>query len=280
MYNAHFKRSKWLHNLVHSGVDNCDSYIDDTDKKIRYIFLDNYSLSDRTERPGTFLTNTLSSLGEDYKAILFSHNALSSEFSNVYRYPGDTDDNPEPAFYQPSDSHTLLDQYADKIIACICGHAHTDAWAFSSSGILYIETTSAVHTRLRFDIIPYKSSYNDANETAFDFFVIDIDNQTIEAVRYGRGTNRKWKYKGTGQGLISYKNCVNGISSVPSVTLTFTNASDNTDVVSAAVDSEGFYETYLTLGATYNITCSGYTMDVNSVTINENKNVDLVLTEA
>jgi hypothetical protein len=279
MYNVHFKRSKWHHAIHHSGSDNCDCYYDDTDKKIRYIFVDTFTQNVRTESYVTFLNSALSSMDEGYKAIIFSHNPLTNEFNGVVKAISGNgqEDN---AFANPTDLHTTINQYADDIIACICGHSHCDAYGINSSGILFIETTTAAshtiyHTE---DGIPYQRTRNSVNETAYDFFVIDTTNQTIEAVRYGQGTNRKWKYKGTGQGLISYKNCVSGTMSIPSLTLTFTNSSDNTDVVNVTCDGNGFYEVYLTLGATYTITCSGYTLDVNSVEVSENKVVDITAT--
>ena len=279
MYNVNFKRSKFVKGLIHSGNDNCDSYCDDEDLKIRYIFVDTYSQNVRTESYATFLSNALSSMGEGYKAIIFSHNPLTNEFAGIVKAISSSGQEID-AFQDPADLHSTINQYAENVVACICGHSHCDAWGINNSGILFIETTTAAphtiaHTE---DGIPYQKTVNSVTETAFDFFVVDLENQTIEAVRYGQGTNRKWKYKGTGQGLISYKNCVSGAISIPSLTLTFTNSSDNTDVANVTCDGNGFYEVYLTLGSTYTITCSGYTLDVNSVEVSENKVVDIEAT--
>lgn len=278
MYNVHFKRSKFTNFLHHEGTDNCDCYYDDTDKKIRYIFVDTYSQNVRTESYTTFLTNALSTLGNDYKAVIFSHNPLTNEFAGVVRKINSQGQDSD-AFENPTDLHTIINQYASKVIACICGHTHADAYGISSAGILYITTTTAAahtigHTT---DGIPYTKTVNSATETAFDFFVIDTVNQTLEAVRYGQGTNRKWKYKGTGQGLISNKNCVGVKCSVPSLSLVFTNASNSSDSVTVVCDGTGFGEAYLTLGATYNITCSGHTLSVNSVSVDENKSLNITV---
>lgn len=276
MYNAHFRRSKWTDILLHEGTDNCDSVLDDTDKKIRYIFVDVDSRNVRSESYSTFLTDALSTMGNGYKAIIFSHHPLTNEFSGqIFKYSSDEDTNPKDAFSGPIDLHSIINAHASDIIACICGHVHTDAWGINSNGVLFITTTSAVHTRARFEYIPWKASHDNAKETAFDFFVIDKTAQTIEAVRYGQGTNRKWKYAGDGAGLIGYKNCVNGIVSVASVSLVFTNTEDNSDVVTVTADGNGFYEVYLTLNATYNITCSGYTLDVESVEVDGNKELNI-----
>ena len=278
MYNVNFKRSKWMKNIVHSGIDNCDCYFDDADKKIRYICLDTMSRNGRTETYSDFLESALSSLADGYMALIFSHTPLTNEFAGVVRCYNSSGTEVD-AFQNPTDVHAILNLYSSKIIACICGHSHVDAYGVSSAGILYIETTTAAsHTLSHDNTIPYQRTLNSPTETAYDILVIDQVSQTIEAVRYGQGTNRKWKYKGTGQGLISNTNYVGGVCSVGSVTLVFTNNADNSDVVSVVCDSSGNYSAYLTLGATYTISCQGYTLDVNSVQVTENKTVNITAT--
>lgn len=282
MYNAHFKRSLDIHGLVHSGIDNCDSYIDDESNKIRYIFIDLYSRNPRTESYSTFLTNALAGMGDNYNAIIFSHAPLTNEFNDtVKKYSSLDDETGSNAFSNAFALQDILNSYASRIIACICGHSHTDAYGVSSSGILYIETTSAVHNRSIFRdgdlIIPYEYVLNSRKETSYDIFVIDMSSQTIEAVRYGQGSNRKWKYKGAGTGLISYTNCVYGNVSVPNVTLVFQGVNSE-EPVSVTCDANGYYEVYLDLGATYTISCEGYTLDTSTVEVLENTELDIALT--
>ena len=288
MYNVHYKRFESTNKArVHlSGYDNCDSYIDDSAHKVRYIFVDVYSglvsyaagYNGRDESYISFLNGALSTLPTGYNAIIFSHNPLTSEFSDIMKQSSAGVES--AAFANPVSLQSTLNPYADRIIACICGHSHADVYAYSESGILYIETTcAAAHARYMYDNIPYKSTINSVTDTAFDFFVINLENKTIEAIRYGQGTNRKWIYKGENAGLVSYKNYLYGNCSVGSVTLIFSNADDNTDIVSVSVDTNGNYEVYLQLGATYNISCDGYSVDTTSVTLTENTNLDLELTE-
>jgi hypothetical protein len=282
MYNADYKRSNHIKGLVHTGNDNCDSYFDDGDKKIRYIFVDTWTTNGRTESYRDFLTNALSTMVSGYKALIFSHNPLTNEFAGIIKeYESTSDETGVDAFMNPTDLHTILNQYADSIIACICGHAHSDAYGVSNSGILYLETTSAVHTRYIFKdnglIIPYEGVMNTAKETSYDYYVIDLDEQTIEAVRFGQGTNRKWYYKGDNVGLIGYTNCVFGVTK-PMLSLTFTNQTDSSDTFTVVSDKKGYYEVYLSLGATYNITCVGYTLDTTEVTVNENTELNIIAT--
>lgn len=205
MHNVFAKRNQRHLYYKGNGADNCDAYVDDAVHKIRSIYVDTYSTNVRTENYRTFLAAALSSLPEGYKAVVYSHNALTNEFAGTVLAQKITDPTDEiDAFQNPSDCHEILNEYADKIIACICGHSHFDASAVSSAGILYIETTTAApHTRnYTTDDIPNTSTLGTVTDTSFDFFVIDQAAQTIEAVRYGEGCNRKWKYKGVDAGML------------------------------------------------------------------------------
>ena len=277
MYNVNYKRSKWIKNIYHEGIDNCHSYFDDADHRVRYIFVDTYS---RNPAPAvtasSFLTSALSTMGSDYKCLIFSHNSLTNEFAGVITCidsKGDTRD----AFQNPTDLHGIIDNYASQVIACVCGHAHVDAYGISTSGVLYITTASAGRAALAHkDNIPYVKTAGTATDTAFDVMVIDMDAQTLDAIRYGQGSNRLWKYKGTGQGLISNTNHLGGTCNVAGITLTFTA---NGDSIDAIVGSDGRYSVYLELGQLYTISCTGYTLSTDSITLTENTTLDLTLTQ-
>jgi len=280
MFNAHYKRFRCFNGISrggHSGYDNCDYYIDDAEHEIRYIFVDvnsGYVGSARTESYTAFLTDALQTMPVTYDAVVFSHNPLTSEFSALKKY--DSNGNESAAFGNPADVHTVLDTYANRIIACICGHSHADVYAYSSSGILYIETQcAAAHARYGYDNIPFARELNTFTDTAYDFFIINKEAQTIEAIRYGQGSNRKWSY-GTNGSLISYTNCIYGTCSVNDVTIVFTDT--NSNAISAIVDSDGNYEVYLELGKMYTISCVGYTISENSITVNSNTELNLTLT--
>lgn len=205
MHNINAKRNE-RHAYYHgNGTDNCDAYIDYEEHNIRTIFVDTYSQNGRTEDFRTFLTGALSSMPENYMALIYSHNPLTNEFAGVVKAQSLSGGEDIDAFQNPSDCHAILNEYADRIIACINGHTHCDVWAVSSSNILYIETTTAApHTRnYTFDGIPNASTLNTVTDTSYDFFVIDQSAKTIEALRYGEGCNRKWIYKGSGIGQVS-----------------------------------------------------------------------------
>ena len=107
--------------------------------------------------------------------------------------------------------------------------------------------------------------------------MVNLTEQTIEAIRFGQGSNRKWYYKGANIGLISYTNYVYGKTSIRNVTLTFTNNADSSDVVTATSDSNGDYGVYLKLGATYTISSTGYTLDTTEITVNENTELNITV---
>lgn len=206
MYNVHAKRNQ-RHLYYHgNGVDNSDAYIDDTEHKIRSIYLDTCSTNVRTESFRDFLTLALSTLPDGYMALIFSHFPLTNEFAGTILAQKISDPTVQiDAFQDPADCHSILNQYADKIIACINGHTHFDAFGISSAGILYIETTTAApHTRnYTTENIPNTSTLGTVTDTSFDFFVINQAAQTIEALRYGQGCNRKWVYKGANIGQVA-----------------------------------------------------------------------------
>ena len=206
MYNVHAKRNQ-RHLYYHgNGIDNSDAYIDDTEHKIRSIYLDTCSTNVRTESFRDFLTSALSTLPDGYMALIFSHFPLTNEFAGTILAQKISDPTVQiDAFQDPADCHTILNQYAEKIIACINGHTHFDAFGISSAGILYIETTTAApHTRnYTTENIPNTSTLGTVTDTSFDFFIINQADKTIEALRYGQGCNRKWVYKGANIGQVA-----------------------------------------------------------------------------
>lgn len=280
LYNVHSKRIQF-ENYWHKygGVDTGCGYIDDALHNIRYVFVDTGTRYGKTTSLWDFVSNCFSTLPNGYKAIIYSHHPLTTEFNGVIKAE-DAQGNLTNAF---QDCLSIVQDrveanYADKVIACINGHGHVDAYGVSQSGILFIQTTCACpHSRPRhFGNIPNNPTLGTFTDTSYDFFIIDQEAQTIEAIRYGQGSNRKWYYKGTNIGLISNTNCLSGTCSVASVTLTFTDGDNN--VITADVDANKHYEVYLELAKAYTITCSGYTVSENTVTLMGNSTKNIVLT--
>ena len=178
LFNAHFKR------IANSGFLNgwdyfhTNGYWDAQAYKIRFIFYDDSPRSDydATARE-TALTSMLSTTPNDFKIIIFSHHVLNATLADSH-------------FVNPMQYQTLLSQYANKIICCICGHMHADV-SETKDGILYIATTMAKFGQ---DVDGNTRTIDTEAETAFDTFVIDQENKHIYAFRYGFGIDRDWSY--------------------------------------------------------------------------------------
>lgn len=199
MYNTCVKQLTNTKTYNHDGIDNCDGYIDLESSKLRYIFVDNYTRNERTESAKTFLKNVLESLPSGYMAVLISHNALTNAFNGLQDAEDYNSGTKKDAVYGGSYYQDVIYNYSDRIIACISGHSHLDSWN-TDNGILFIQTTCACnHTKFKFsadNITPILGTLGTATDTAFDIFIINQKEKTIEAIRYGVGCNRKWQYAG------------------------------------------------------------------------------------
>ena len=172
-------------NYAVADGESTNCYYDDKSAKIRFIFIISISLNGYAISQGkAFLLNALDTMPEGYEAVIFSHHpmgTLNDDLSTRY------DDWNEPLNWS-----TDLHPYADKIIACICGHCHDDRSEIVD-GILYLATTTAGFTELN-DGTTRIDKVGTAKCTAYDVFVIDRATYTIHCVRYGIGNNRDIVY--------------------------------------------------------------------------------------
>lgn len=178
LFNAHFKRIA-NSNFI-NGWDNAhtNGYWDSNAHKIRFIFWDDTVRADYTAIQRTdALSAMLSGTPEGYSIVIFSHHVMSSALANTH-------------WADPTPAQSIINPYADRIICCICGHVHADV-SETKDGILYISTTTAGFFN---DADGNSRTIDSENETAFDTFVIDQNNKTIYAIRYGYGNNRTFSY--------------------------------------------------------------------------------------
>lgn len=158
-------------------------YLDDSINKIRYIMVDSYprngySLSNINE----FIRYALSDITDGYEAIVISHFPLNSTLPK----------NDEHTLWNNAIScQDVLNEYADKIICCICGHVHNNLNVIKD-GILYISTTCAGRYELNDGST---RPYDALTSTAFDIFVVDRNYKKLYAIRYGNGSDREMEYK-------------------------------------------------------------------------------------
>ena len=157
---------------------SANGYYDDPTVNIRYIILDAEprSTSVSTNSNATITANLTAMLGgmpEGYKAIIFSHKPLNSSLGS--------------SFKDGVNNAAVLEANKAKIICCINGHGHADAGE-TKNGVLYIQTRAAAPTNYMGEAD--LSTAGTADETAFDVFVVDQENDKIYAVRYGAGADR------------------------------------------------------------------------------------------
>ncbi len=164
-----------------SQTTNC--YYDDSVHRIRYIFVCTTNMGPEflISKSKAFLLSALENLPDEYAAIIFSHHPLG-DFPNATSAAGDWHDQKRWG--------TDLAPYADKIIACICGHSHCDK-AEIENGILYICTTCAGWTELNDGST---RTYGSADATAYDVYVVDRNAYTLHVIRFGNGSDRTVAY--------------------------------------------------------------------------------------
>lgn len=188
IFQSYMKRAVIEKQIHNRDIVSTNCYIDDVTCNIRFIFIDDTDSTDvnYNDRVRGWLTEALSGLPEAYNAIVISHRPQNSSLSS--------------AFVGTRPNQDILNQYANKIICCINGHAHKDGAEYLDD-ILYVESTCAMAGPNSTD--GYVRTIGTASETAFDIFMIDTVNKKIYTVRYGAGLNREFIYDGTGAGQVT-----------------------------------------------------------------------------
>ena len=187
IFNTYLKRAVIAKQVHNRDKVSTDCYIDDDTCNIRFVFIDDTDSSnpDYNDRVRTWLSTALSTIPDNYQAIVISHRAqnddLNSDFSGT----------------RPNQD--ILNDYASDIICCVNGHAHKDASEYLD-GILYIQTTCAMAGPNASD--GYTRTFGTAAETAFDIFMVDTVAKKIYAVRYGAGNSREFIYEGEDAGEV------------------------------------------------------------------------------
>lgn len=206
VYNAIYRPyERWQINRMPGGY----CCIDNDAQKTRFILLNSHEVSpvaSSTYVDGLIRVRhqqiqwLISALKEktDYKIIVFSH-VTSDPSMPDYSYTManvqnvlEAFANKESATIQFTESWSVTADFTattNELICHINGHSHVDA-SHVSNGVLSICTTC--DACLQDD--GYGATKGTVTEQAFDVFCIDYDAKTINAVRFGRGSNRSWTY--------------------------------------------------------------------------------------
>ncbi len=177
-------RTEAMKNHTVTTVDsslNC--YYDDMSCKVRFIMIMSQALNGYgADKTKAFLSNALATLPQGYDAIIFSHHPLGDLTDDKTTRVDD--------WNEPLGWGSIVNPYADRIIACINGHVHADKHEIKD-GILYLSTTCAGIYELNDGSTRTAGT---VDVTAYDVFVIDRATKTIHCIRYGNGNDRNLPY--------------------------------------------------------------------------------------
>ncbi len=183
--------------------DACYFYVDDAEKKIRYIVVDTCSRrqGDESTPWGTrygfdpeqaeWLANTALSFddGEDWSVVVVGHIACVPEIASY-------DESLDPLAEILKDFKNRRAGRAwdfgnakAEFVAYLCGHNHKDMHAYVDD-TLFLSTSSSA--TLNDDV--WKRAHDTDTEALFDVFIIDKDKRTLKTVRVGAGEDREWRY--------------------------------------------------------------------------------------
>lgn len=172
-----------------SGIRSTNCWYDDNIQRVRFVFLDYYSVNQGTE-----LVDCIdSALGDnklknsDWQVLIFSHNVISAAGTNV-------------TAPMPASVWTQISGYISSgvnIVACINGHAHNITQGVKD-GVLMIGVNQALPVinpsspaiDPSFDGNTYTNVLGTAKETAYQIFAFDRTNNKLYAFQYGAGTDR------------------------------------------------------------------------------------------
>lgn len=172
-----------------SGIRSTNSWYDDNIQRVRFVFLDYYSVNQGTE-----LADCIdSALGDnklknsDWQVLIFSHNVISAAGTNV------------TAPMSASVWTQILGYITQgvNIVACINGHAHNITQGVKD-GVLMIAVNQALPVTNpsspaidpSFDGNTYTNVLESAKETAYQVFAFDRTNNKLYVFQYGAGTDR------------------------------------------------------------------------------------------
>lgn len=204
-------------------------YIDNNDKKVRMIYINNFDISYKTDSNGQYLEDplnttaigseqikwiidTLKTVPQDYNVVVYGHNALNNVFTDQTYPNGDTTRKVFEAYQNKEQIEVFtsginetsnvydyfkIEQNEDfsntngKILCILNGHRHKDE-TILKNGIRYIGLLCARAEAGTSEDKPPRP-YHSVERNAITFLEYDLNNQEINVLRYGAGKDRKYK---------------------------------------------------------------------------------------
>ena len=165
-------------------------FIDNNEQKLRLVFIDSFDPKEEvrygfTKECISWMDNTLSSLSENYSAIIFSH------LTPLVRLQAWTKD-----IRNRNDLIAVMDKHADRILAFINGHNHCDHifndlknGKFPIISINCAKCEYFTEHKPAGAIVPERR-LGDRTQESFDIMQVDTDKKEIYLTRFGAGTDR------------------------------------------------------------------------------------------
>ena len=190
IYNELIKKKE--HDVV-TDENRLSFYLDNKNRKIRYIFVDGHYERDRNARAIitttelNWLKTRMTELESGWTIVVITHNIFQMGYSHI-----------ETVVYS-SNGQRIINAISEaketmsaELACVICGHSHYD-YSNTDNGFLVI-TTTCDSKQDGGQWVAWGKGECTINEHALDVFSINTVEKTIKAVRIGRGQNRNWSY--------------------------------------------------------------------------------------
>lgn len=270
------------------GKNNTYYFVDDTAKKIRYIFIDtrqtsiDYSIANgNTEEKAyataevNWLISTLNSVPSGYSVIVFMHaiwwsagslstgSLLPSESGGVQGVLN---------LYNSKSSGTVFDTISADFtsangtaLVCICGHTHLD-YSHLIRGIVCFSSSSDSFAMANIRPDNRVHTVGTVTEHVLDVLLIDTENKKLKTIRIGSGQDREFNLSGANIGQkCSVTSNLTGCTSSNSATTAYGSYSATITADTGKTISEYSVSVYgFTVGSQY-LTLSS---DSKTLTIN------------
>ena len=230
-YYKYFMRNADINKFImpYGKISNCYGYYDDTNKKIRFIFINTVDIPNGYEQQHikgisneqlNFVADALKFNDSEWGVVFISHHALQDnrvlnpdEHEDAYLTPehggipliGVINAFINNTTYSYTSSVTDWEYNVDidytnnasnEVIGMFSGHMHRDGSVVTDSGYAMIQTTSAGNSvgGQNEDGTPIVKKMYTITETSWDLITIDRINKKIYLDRFGGGNSREVTY--------------------------------------------------------------------------------------
>ena len=162
---------------INPNISNTYFYVDNTNKKIRYFYLDtgNDGILDNTQL--NWLQTKVNELNSEWYYIFIQHMSVDTTFNNR---------TPTSYYSVISQEEPIINNSSATFIGIVSGHTHIDI-TDTSKGFNIICTTCDAHGIQASSMSNDNRTVGTINEQAFDVFHIDLVHRKLYSTRIGGG---------------------------------------------------------------------------------------------